>query len=47
VTPPALRVGIRRLLEPVLPWLPVIALSELPTHTPVQSIATWELPDAA
>jgi flagellar biosynthesis protein FlhA len=47
VTPPALRVGIRRLLEPVLPWLPVIALSELPTHTPVQPIATWELPDAA
>jgi flagellar biosynthesis protein FlhA len=47
VTPPALRVGVRRLLEPVLPWLPVISLGELPTQTPVQPIATWELPNAA
>jgi flagellar biosynthesis protein FlhA len=47
VTPPGLRGGIRRLLEPVLPWLPVISLGELPTHTPIQPIATWELPDAA
>ncbi len=47
VTPPALRVGLRRLVEPILPRLPVISLSELPTQTPIQSIRTWELAHAA
>jgi flagellar biosynthesis protein FlhA len=47
VAPPSLRVGIRRLLEPVLPRLPIISLAELPTTTPIHTIATWELPHAA
>jgi flagellar biosynthesis protein FlhA len=47
VTPPALRVGIRRLVQPILPRLPVISLAELPPQTPVQSVAVWELADAA
>ncbi|CAN5237659.1 flagellar biosynthesis protein FlhA [soil metagenome] len=42
-----LRVGIRRLVEPVLPNLPVISLSELPAHVTLDSIATWELANAA
>ena len=45
IAPPSLRVGIRRLIEPVVPRLPVISLSELPTQTPVQSLAVWELGD--
>ncbi len=47
VTPPALRVGIRRLVEPVFPRLPVISLAELPAQTPLQNFSTWELPHAA
>ncbi|MDX2191754.1 MAG: flagellar biosynthesis protein FlhA [Gemmatimonadales bacterium] len=47
ITPPALRAGVRRLLEPVLPSVPVVSMGELPTQTPVQSLATWELPRAA
>jgi len=47
ITPPALRVGIRRLVEPILPRLPIISLNELPTQTPIQSIRTWELSHAA
>jgi flagellar biosynthesis protein FlhA len=47
VTPPGLRVGIRRLVEPILPRLPVISLGELPTQTPIQNLSTWELPHAA
>jgi flagellar biosynthesis protein FlhA len=43
VTPPGLRVGIRRLVEPILPRLPVISLGELPAQTPIQNISTWEL----
>ena len=43
IAPPSLRVGIRRLVESVVPRLPVISLSELPTQTPVQSLAIWEL----
>jgi flagellar biosynthesis protein FlhA len=46
IAPPALRVGIRRLIEPILPDLPVISLGELPPQTPVQSTATWEVPRA-
>jgi flagellar biosynthesis protein FlhA len=47
ITPPALRIGIRRLIEPTMPRLPVISLAELPAQTPIQTIGTWELPDAA
>jgi flagellar biosynthesis protein FlhA len=43
ITPPALRVGVRRLVEPVLPHVPVLSFGELPAQTPVQSLATWEL----
>jgi flagellar biosynthesis protein FlhA len=43
ITPPALRVGIRRLVEPILPDLPVISLGELPPTTPVEGTAIWEL----
>jgi flagellar biosynthesis protein FlhA len=43
ITPPALRVGVRRLVEPILPDLPVISLGELPPQMPVQSLAIWEL----
>jgi flagellar biosynthesis protein FlhA len=43
ITPPALRVGIRRLVEPILPDLSVISLGELPPPTPVKSLAIWEL----
>ncbi len=47
ITPPSLRVGIRRLVEPVVPQLPIVSLSELPTQTPIQSLGTWELDHAA
>lgn len=47
ITPPALRVGIRRLLEPSLPRLAVISLAELPPQTPIQTISVWELPNEA
>ncbi len=47
ITRPGLRVGIRRLIEPVLPTIPVVSLAELPAHVNLQSIATWELDHAA
>jgi flagellar biosynthesis protein FlhA len=47
ITSPALRVGIRRLIEPVMPGLPVVSLGELPPQTPIHSLATWELRHAA
>ena len=47
ITPPGLRVGIRRLIEPVLPRLPVVSLGELPPQTPIQNLQTWELSRAA
>lgn len=47
ITPPSLRVGVRRLIEPVMPNLPVLSLGELPAQTPIHSLATWELPRAA
>ncbi|MCC6650894.1 MAG: flagellar biosynthesis protein FlhA [Candidatus Eisenbacteria bacterium] len=43
ITPPGLRIGIRRLVEPILPRLPVISLGELPTQTPIQTLRMWEL----
>jgi len=47
ITPPSLRIGVRRLVEPVMPNLPILSLGELPAQTPVHSLATWELPRAA
>jgi flagellar biosynthesis protein FlhA len=47
VTPPSLRVGVRRLIEPVLPSLPVISLAELPTAVNLHSVGTWEMANAA
>ncbi|MEO8623078.1 MAG: flagellar biosynthesis protein FlhA, partial [bacterium] len=47
LTPPNLRVGVRRLVEPVLPGLPIISLSELPSYVKLDSLATWELGHAA
>ncbi len=47
IAPPSLRVGIRRLVEPVLPGLPVVSLAELPPQVSLDGVATWELNDAA
>ena len=47
IAPPGLRLGVRRLTEPVLPRLVVVSLAELPPQTPVENLATWELSDAA
>ncbi|MEI6740601.1 MAG: flagellar biosynthesis protein FlhA [Gemmatimonadaceae bacterium] len=44
ITPPSLRVGVRRLIEPVLPSLPVVSLAELPAAITLNSVATWEMP---
>jgi flagellar biosynthesis protein FlhA len=42
LVPPSLRVGIRRLVEPVLPSLPVVSLAELPPYVKLSGVATWE-----
>jgi flagellar biosynthesis protein FlhA len=42
LAPPALRVGLRRLVEPVLPNLPVVSLAELPPYVKLSAVATWE-----
>jgi flagellar biosynthesis protein FlhA len=47
ITPPSLRVGVRRLIEPVLPTLPVVSLAELPPSINLSSVATWEMMHAA
>jgi len=47
ITPPGLRVGVRRLIEPVLPTIPVISLAELPPQANLRSVATWEMQHAA
>ena len=47
IVPPGLRVGIRRLTEPVMPTLPVISLAELPPSVNLNAIATWEIRHAA
>ncbi len=44
ITPPSLRIGVRRLIEPVLPSLPVVSLAELPAAITLSSVATWEMP---
>lgn len=46
ITPPGMRVGIRRLIEPVLPSVPVVSLAELPPQVTLRRVATWELNDA-
>ena len=46
IVPPALRVGVRRLIEPVLPGLAVVSLAELPPQINLNSVATWEVRDA-
>ncbi|HRP08179.1 MAG TPA: FHIPEP family type III secretion protein, partial [Gemmatimonadales bacterium] len=43
ITPPGLRIGVRRLVEPILPDLPVVSLGELPPTIPVEGTAQWEL----
>jgi flagellar biosynthesis protein FlhA len=40
---PSLRVGVRRLIEPVLPALPVVSLAELPATVTLQSAGLWEM----
>jgi flagellar biosynthesis protein FlhA len=45
ITPPALRIGIRRLIEPSFRRLPVISLAELPAQTQIKTVAVWELPN--
>src|SRR5690625_400661 len=47
ITPPGLRVGVRRLIEPVMPQIPVLSLAELPPQVNLQSVATWEISDAS
>jgi flagellar biosynthesis protein FlhA len=47
ITPPSLRLGVRRLIDPILPNVSVVSLAELPPQTAIQSLATWELPHAA
>jgi flagellar biosynthesis protein FlhA len=47
ITSPSLRVGVRRLIEPVLPALPVVSLAELPPSVTLQSAGTWEMSHAA
>ena len=44
IVPPNLRVGVRRLVEPVMPQLPVVSLAELPPTITLSSVATWEMP---
>lgn len=47
ITPPGLRVGVRRLIEPIMPQVPVLSLAELPPQVNLQSVATWEITDGA
>ncbi len=47
IAPPGLRIGVRRLIEPVLPNVPVISLAELPAQVNLRNVATWDLPNAA
>ncbi len=47
ITPPSLRIGVRRLIEPVLPSLPVVSLAELPPAITLSSVATWEMKHVA
>ena len=46
LAPPSLRVGLRRLIEPVLPNLPVVSLAELPPFVNLTTVALWEMKEA-
>ena len=46
IVPPNLRVGVRRLIEPVMPQVPVVSLAELPPTVTLSAVATWELTGA-
>jgi flagellar biosynthesis protein FlhA len=43
IVPPSLRVGVRRLVEPVLPALAVVSLAELPPHVTLRGAGSWEM----
>jgi flagellar biosynthesis protein FlhA len=47
LAPAGLRVGLRRLVEPVLPEIPVLSLAELPSRASVESVGQWEVTGAA
>ncbi len=47
IVSPSLRVGVRRLVEPVLPQLPVVSLAELPASVTLNTVATWDVANAA
>lgn len=47
IVPPGLRIGVRRLVEPVMPELPVLSLAELPITTNLRSTGIWEVSHAA
>jgi flagellar biosynthesis protein FlhA len=47
LVPPGLRIGVRRLVEPVMPALPVLSLTELPPSVNLNTVATWEMKHAA
>jgi flagellar biosynthesis component FlhA len=38
---------VRRLVEPVMPELPVLSLAELPITTNLRSMGVWEVSHAA
>ena len=46
IVPPGLRVGVRRLIEPVMPAVPVISLAELPARVGLRTVALWEMKNA-
>lgn len=47
VTSPSLRVGVRRLISPILPNVPVLSLSEFPPAVTLNTVATWEIDNAS
>jgi flagellar biosynthesis protein FlhA len=47
IVPGSLRVGVRRLIDPVMPRLPVLSFDELPTQLNMDFVDTWDLDYAA
>lgn len=43
IVPGSLRVGVRRLIDPVMPNLPVLSFDELPTQLNMDFVDTWDL----
>jgi flagellar biosynthesis protein FlhA len=37
---------VRRLIEPVMPAVPVISLAELPARVGLRTVALWEMKNA-